>query len=562
MPSITFQPQLRPVRDVLTTDFYDIPRFQRPYSWTQENLDDFLQDVTDGEDEGYFIGPMVCFKTSKQQASIVDGQQRMTTITVVLAVLRDKFAQIGDYKLAEAVHRYIERDDDDSISHFVLRADAAGSYLQSQIQAKLPRGTTPAKSEEQRALKRAFDEISSTLSMKLEGLSTEDDGSGASEASTELRRIRDRILSLQVIWIQLDSEDDAYLIFETLNSRGKDLEVVDLLKNHLLSGVKAENGDLDSARQVWSEMRTTLETAEANPNKFILHWWLSNGPYTAERNLYKLLRKEIEQADCGATLQRLRADAGHYSKIASPLRVAWDHHDRDVRDSLAALELFGVRQPRPFLLALIRAYVEGPVKHKTCARVLSAIEAFHFITTAVVGSSSTGGVSQMYAKYAREVTGARSSNEVGLICDKLVAKLQSSMAPRESFVAEFGRRLRFGESETGAKRLVQYALNRTHKHARPNHPLDLSLCNIEHIHPQSSAEDWARGIGNLVLIGALLNGQLGTSPFEAKRMLLQKHRAAYDLDLVLCHESWGEREVDERARVLAERGYDEIWQVK
>ena len=93
MPSISFQPTLRDLKDVLKADFYEIPRFQRPYSWTAENLEDFLRDVVDDNDDGYFIGPMVAYKTGKDKSAIVDGQQRITTVTLTLCGLRDLFLE-------------------------------------------------------------------------------------------------------------------------------------------------------------------------------------------------------------------------------------------------------------------------------------------------------------------------------------------------------------------------------------------------------------------------------------------------------------------------------------
>lgn len=562
MPTITFQPQLREVRDILGSDFYVIPRFQRPYSWTSENLEDFLQDVIGDNDEGYFIGPMVAYKVGKRVAAIVDGQQRVTTISILMCVLRDLFLEIGEHKLATAITRYIERDDDDSVDHFVLRAEAAGEFLKSQIQVKPPRTEVRPGNDEQRALRKAYDEISSSLRERIAGLDTERSADEESPATKELRLVRDRVLSLQTIWIQLDSEDDAYIIFETLNSRGKDLEVVDLLKNHLLSKLKPENGDLDSARLGWTKMRETLfEAGNANPNKFILHWWLSKGDYTAERKLYKLLKKRLDQKRGRQTIAELQRDSATYARIASPGTVKWKHHEGELRDALAGIDLFGVRQPRPFLLAAMRSYRDGTIKYATCRKVVSSVESFHYVTTAIVGVSSTGGISQMYAKYARDLTAASDSASAALVCDQLVKKLRGNLSTRDVFLPEFERQLKFSEDEPNAKRLVQYTLRRLHAKSNPSHPLDLEKCNIEHLHPQSSADSWAGNIGNLFLLSADLNSKLGHSPFAAKKAVLAEQSGNYDLQDVLSADTWDERHVHERAQRLAKYAYDSVWTV-
>ncbi len=312
LPNITFQPVLRDLKDVLNSDFYIIPRFQRPYSWSSENLDDFWRDVVIDNEQGYFIGPMVAYEESADLLAMVDGQQRITSVTLALCALRDQFQTLQATAYSTGLGKYIERLDDDSVRHFVLRSEAAGSYLQTQIQLPLPRTSSEAKSEEQRALKKAFEDISAWLAAEVDGLATEHpEGPEHCEAAVRLREIRDRILGLQVIWIKLDNEDDAYVIFETLNSRGKNLETVDLLKNLLLGTIRAENGDLDSARIRWNEMRESLAVrgGGANPNKFILHWWLSKKDYTAERKLFRLIRKQFNKSDASGMLDELRDDA-------------------------------------------------------------------------------------------------------------------------------------------------------------------------------------------------------------------------------------------------------------
>lgn len=75
MASITFQPILRDLKDLLKSDFYSIPRFQRPYSWSSENLEDFWRDVVVDNPEGYFIGPMVAYTEGGDVFKIVDGQR-------------------------------------------------------------------------------------------------------------------------------------------------------------------------------------------------------------------------------------------------------------------------------------------------------------------------------------------------------------------------------------------------------------------------------------------------------------------------------------------------------
>lgn len=111
----------------------------------------------------------------------------------------------------------------------------------------------------------------------------------------KLKFLRDRLLSLRVIWVEHANEDDAYVVFETLNSRGKDLETVDLLKNLLLSKMRTSNKQADVARTKWNAFRQVLqESSPAIPaDRFILHWWISQEKYVGQKYLYRRIKPEV-----------------------------------------------------------------------------------------------------------------------------------------------------------------------------------------------------------------------------------------------------------------------------
>ena len=112
------------VSKLLKSSFYRIPRFQRPYSWDRENVSDFWTDALVSDDADYFIGSFVVFKEqSGDKLLVVDGQQRLTTITLLLAALRDAFAQNEDTALALGVQQLIERLDINNEQQYVLDSE-------------------------------------------------------------------------------------------------------------------------------------------------------------------------------------------------------------------------------------------------------------------------------------------------------------------------------------------------------------------------------------------------------------------------------------------------------
>lgn len=92
----------------------------------------------------------------------------------------------------------------------------------------------------------------------------------------KLIQLRDSLLNLNLIFVILDSEDDAYLIFETLNTRGKDLAVTDLVKNHFTKLLKSK-GSVDAAKMKWSQILETIHnsSADISSDTFIYHFWAS-----------------------------------------------------------------------------------------------------------------------------------------------------------------------------------------------------------------------------------------------------------------------------------------------
>src|SRR4030042_2521699 len=113
------------IKAVLSANYYKIPRFQRPYSWTQENISDFWIDTIVDSETDYFIGSIVVFDAGNDSFGIVDGQQRVSTVSMVLCALRNTLHTEGLQGLAQAVHQLIERADIDNKPRFVLSTESS-----------------------------------------------------------------------------------------------------------------------------------------------------------------------------------------------------------------------------------------------------------------------------------------------------------------------------------------------------------------------------------------------------------------------------------------------------
>ncbi len=145
------------VGQFLKESFYRIPRFQRPSSWDRTNVEEFWNDAVVENEAQYFIGSFVVYD-DKSALGVVDGQQRLTTITLLLCALRNAFEREGFSNLAKGIHGLIERTDISDQRFYVLQTETSYPYLQEHIQkfSQKPEAGCDAGPEEQ-LLKQAFE---------------------------------------------------------------------------------------------------------------------------------------------------------------------------------------------------------------------------------------------------------------------------------------------------------------------------------------------------------------------------------------------------------------------
>src|SRR5712691_12653482 len=119
--AMQIKPVDRTISQLLESGFYRIPRFQRPYSWDKENVDDLWTDAIDNDDPDYFIGSSVLYRDKDKGSAymVVDGQQRLTTLTLLLAAVRNSLDRVGLANLAKGIQKLIEREDINNEKQFV-----------------------------------------------------------------------------------------------------------------------------------------------------------------------------------------------------------------------------------------------------------------------------------------------------------------------------------------------------------------------------------------------------------------------------------------------------------
>jgi hypothetical protein len=523
------------------------------------------------DDPDYFIGSFVLHieKQSPDVYNVVDGQQRLTTITLLLACVRDVLDTYGFPDPAAGVQKLIERPDLNNDLQFVLQSETPYPYLQERIQRHEKTETIDELGAEERALESAFVFLKQQVQSAVSAIDVDTTLSETKKKEAtrvKLLNVRDKLLRLQLIAIQLATEDDAYLIFETLNTRGKDLSVSDLLKNHLTRLLKPSHKGVDRAKDKWSKLLATLEGSEVeiDVNRFLHHSWLSRNSYTTEKLLFKQIKGTVTKANAAEFLDALLRDVETYRHVLEPGSRKWTKQERPIVRSLVALMSFRVAQPIPMLLSILRAYDGGALTLTQTVGLLSSMEDFHVQFTAVTNQRTGGGTAFMYALGARELTETNSKDKNAQKIKEFKKKLRDRIPSYEEFEAGV-LDIRFSDENTRQRQLVRYLLRRIDGHLRDGTLPDYELMNVEHMAAQNpsgqreaSVEATAM-LGNLLLIPTEVNDKLKNLPSKEKLRILRESK--HPLDEALKAKNWNDEGIRKRTRALSKLLHDKILKV-
>lgn len=517
----------RTVEQLLKSNTFLIPRFQRAYSWEAEQINQFYSDIIDNQSESYFIGSMVVYKHGRSKLAVVDGQQRLTTITIFLCAIREGFKALHRDDLADGLQAYIEQKNRENQTEYVLQTETSFPFLQEEVLKNGPAEAPYVVGREEESIERAFQIFKEQIvSNTAEFLTNREQTKAQNEldAVNWLSTIRDTIFDLNVILVTLDNEDDAYLIFETLNTRGKDLALSDLLRNHFAKFIKPESG-VDQSTLKWRRVLDIIDSSpmQLDPDTFIAHSWQSRYDFVTKARVFSKVKQSITKTTAKSHLDRFVSDAEQWRSIFDT-EYQWSKMERPVARSLSALRVFKVVQPAPGILSLIRAYRDQMIKLKTLRDAISKIEKFHFSFNAITSSRSSGGISGMYSSFGRQIFQSKDSNEIARCISDLTEKLRERRVADSEFDVGF-EQIIYTKTHASQKALVQYILRKVALHESQPTIGESEDLTIEHLIPQSlqkvgKSENIVGQIGNLILVDQKTNELLSSNNFKNKRQIL------------------------------------------
>lgn len=561
----------REIRKVFETGYYNIPRFQRPYSWEKDQIAEFWNDTIKDSESDYFIGSIVVYKKNDELFGIVDGQQRLTTITMVLCAVRDFYISEGLVNPARGVHALIEKIDLNNEQKFVLQTETSYPYFQEHIQKYEEPEIDVEYGVEEINLKKGFELINKFIKQELELIKSNKQLTREKKDKAiqdKLNDIRDRTLKLKVIYVELDDEDDAYVIFETLNTRGKDLSVGDLIKNHLTKNIQAKNKGVDIPKEKWKIIRDNIDstTKDLEIDTFLLHVWLSKYEFTTTKTLFKKFKKNISKAEAKIFLDNLVADSVTYKNIFDTDTKKWNKNELPLKKSLSVLYGFNVTQQTPMVLSIMREYNAKRLKFKFAKEALEAIEHFHYIFTAITSQRSSGGVASMYSQYARKLSEAKDDAQKLGVIRELRQKMRDRIPTYDEFLAAF-KTLEFTNGYTKQKKIIQYTLSKIDEYYNKSGVvINYDAMTLEHILAQNPSnkvkdhDEYYGKIGNLILIDEKTNNNLGNKPFSGKKTILQKASIHID-DVIKNASDWTTAEIEQRTINIAKAAYNNVFKI-
>ena len=563
------------VGEVLKANYFEIPRFQRPYSWGRDKVEEFWDDSIVDNPEDYFIGSMVLYAAKSGSLGIVDGQQRLTTITMILAAIRSGFEAEGHPDKARGIQRLIKRENLNDEEQYVVETRSGYPYFQTAVQDFGDNTPLPADpSRDEANVKNAYVFLEMQVQKSIVAIkadSTKSDKAKQQAVEDTLINIRDRILGLRLVWVELDNEDDAYIIFETLNTRGVNLRVSDLVKNLLARHIRKTAKDVDPVVIQWEKVHATIEggsKSDSDVDIFLHHYWLSKYDYVSRDKLYKQIKTDIKESKAQAFLSDVVDASSTYRLIKDTSFGTWKTSpERQMRDSMDALSRFEVKQPTPYVLALMR-HVDDPQKKlrpRQIVKSLQILERYHFLFTAITSLRSSGGTGKMYAKFARDLSTARTKQEKQDVIDEVRRKLKSRIPKKEEFLANWSE-IVVTKNRTKDRWLVKYILSRILKQLYKALEIDVELMTIEHLLPQSTIDDdgvdeaLVGQVGNLILVPSDLNKKLGQKSFERKREILIENDVLLDAHVKDALD-WSRFAIESRTKFLGNLAYDDIWAI-
>ncbi|KEH96704.1 DUF262 domain-containing protein [Clostridium massiliodielmoense] len=543
---------------ILTGDSnFEIPVFQRDYSWKDENWKELWNDISNGfkENNKHYLGSIVLVN-NKGVKEILDGQQRLITLSILIKSIH--------WCIKELINNNIDVEQNNirlsKIGQLIFEEDI---YNPSEVSNKIKLNDTNdcvynnyiVKDEEYKV---DVDSKSNELLIKCYKFFKKiikETCINNENSTLDIKTLLDyfKYISENIIVVEITVSDyaNAYVIFETLNDRGLELTVTDLLKNYLFSKVPPKKHR--KVHLLWNKIINRI--GEKNLTKYIRHFWNSRNKKVTEKSLFKALKNYIES---GVLVEEFLVELEQvsiiYKAIVDVDNEIWNN-DVELIRYLNEIKLYKVDLCYPVILAAQLNIEKATLKRKIfklCSRI-----SFRYIT---ICNGSPGDLENAYNKLCLKIIKEKDDLDFNYILNSM----KEFTVPKEEFIASFTNKILKTKNN---KRKILEILKAIERNIGGTLPEDYT---IEHILPESPSEEWQEEfgddidhykyrIGNYTLLKKDKNSEIGNKMFSDKK--IEYKNSAFKMTKEIANkDKWTISEIEERQRKMG-KIVETIWSI-
>lgn len=554
-----------------------IPIYQRNYAWKEENCNQLYEDifklVSMNENGSHFLGCITDIRDTNSQYQskiIIDGQQRLTTISIFLAVIYDliddnQFPEMTDPLRKENLKNQIKNE-------FLI--DPYGVYQEARIKLKTVQ-------DDDRAFQAIIDGgehiPNSNISKNYNYFRYRIIGDIQDERLTG-EGVFNAFKKLQIVHIELDAEhDDAQLIFESLNSTGLELEESDKIRNFVFMGFnQKEQRDIYSRYWRAIEQRTkNIIVGKKTFDAFIRDYLSIKQQKTKPSklaNLYFDFKNyvKINRIDLRQLLEDMLKYAKQYEKLLAPETVV---EDRELKGCISRLNRLDITTPRVFLLEILKLNEDNRISDEDLKEIFNIIESY--VVRRMICDVPSHGLDVAFLKLLIYMSSFDSDYKEKIMYKLLSCSENSDKFPTdEEFKTAWSNKSIYEMKHQSCVYVLERFENMGTRETRDFYEhIDQNDYSIEHIMPQTLTDDWKEKLGENYeeiynfwchklanLTFTAYNSQYSNLPFSEKRDMENgfKQSAIRLNSWIAQQDKWDEDKLRERNLMLVEASLS-IW---
>lgn len=528
---------------------YIVPLFQRSYSWGKAQWEQLWSDIVEllenESNSPHFFGSIVTMQMEflPEEVSkflLIDGQQRLTTILILLATIRDQAKIIHNLKLFKEINdKYLINAYDEGENFYKL--------LPTQIDRQSFYQIINEEYNHIKQQKNLIAECYQFFTRKIKRF-----------PETEYKKLINIIGGyLIVISIVLSKDDNPYLVFESLNAKGQPLTQADLIRNYLFMGIQGEEQD-KMYQQYWLPMENLLQD---NLTDFLRYYLTKKGKDVKKNQVYFELKEQTIKNNFSDYLKDIYKFANYYSKFLDPNQ----EKNIKVRKYLTRIKSLDIKTVYPFLLNCYDDWQTNNLSETEFIDVCKIIE--NFIIRRFVCNVQTRGLNRIFALLYTQVSKNTDLENINFL-DELKRHLQAQDYPQDEEFREKIKQVKlYGSNRTEKARLILESIEESFGHKEK---VSFENLTIEHIMPQRLNEWWKNhlgedyeithelllhSLGNLTLTA--YNSELSNDSFINKQKELKNSHLEINKYFQNISQ-WRREEIDNRAEKLADMALT-IW---